>query len=317
MSDRGWALGRAVALIAVASLLSPISPILLVFIPVALFLLAFRSEDWISVATAVVILVFAFGNAGGRSSEIAWMAPRGWSLLLGGAFVALTVRSMRSGPLARGLGAVGVALLFIAGLGILRPAVLRELDWWMSVEIRHAAAVADGLLASLPASADPALREQFAAALYRWAGFQQQVYPALLALASVASLGVAWFALGRLSGAKSVLAPVREFRFADQLVWLLVAGLALLVLPLGAVAFRIGENAALFMAMLYLVRGLAIMMWAGAAVVTSAWSAWALTLAGLLLYPVAAGAALVLGLSDTWLDLRGRMVRSGFGRGKR
>lgn len=317
MNERSWTLVRAVLLVVAASLLSPISPVLLFFIPVALLLVSFRSGDWTSVAAGIVILVVAFADAGGRASDMAWVVPRGWSLLVGGAFVAVTARSMRQGPLGRGLAAVAIALLAVAGLGLLRPALLRELDWWVSGEIRHAAAMAHSLLASLPASKEAALREQFVEALYRWVAFQQQIYPALLALASLASLGVAWFALGRLSGVKSVLAPVREFRFADQLVWLLVVGLALLVLPLGAAAFRIGENAAMFMVMLYLVRGLAIMMWAGAAVVTSVWSGWALAVAGLLLYPVAVGTALVLGLSDTWLDLRGRMARSGLGRADR
>ncbi len=133
-------------------------------------------------------------------------------------------------------------------------------------------------------------------------------------MASLAALGVSGYVLGRLSSGYGGLGPLREFRFADQLVWLLVGGLLLLVLPLGSAAFRVGENAAVFMGLLYLLRGLAIMIWVGAAVLTCAWSGWLLALAGLLLYPVVAGTALVLGLSDTWLDLRGRLSRAGVGR---
>ncbi|MGW8283185.1 MAG: hypothetical protein ACWGON_07790, partial [Gemmatimonadota bacterium] len=75
-------------------------------------------------------------------------------------------------------------------------------------------------------------------------------------------------------------------------------------------AFRIGENATLFMGALYLVRGVAILLWVGAATVTSVWSGVFLGLAALLLYPLVLGAALVLGLSDTWFDLRARLSRA-------
>jgi hypothetical protein len=311
MSERGWTLARAGLLIGAVALLSPISPVLLVFVPLALLLVAFRSRDWMAVAVAVVILAMTFGDAGTRSGEVGWLVQRGWALILGGAFVAATAVTSRAGLFRRSLMAVALALGTVVVLGSIRPALLVELDWWMSGEIRQAATVANDFLASFPGSGDEAVRVQFAEAVYGWMGFQQQVYPAFLALSSLAALGVAWFAFGRLSGVMDAIAPLRDFRFSDQLVWLLVGGLALLVLPLGGFAFRVGENAALFMAMLYLLRGIGIMIWVGAAVLTSAWAGWLLTLAAVLLYPVAAGTAFVLGLSDTWLDLRGRLARAG------
>jgi hypothetical protein len=75
-------------------------------------------------------------------------------------------------------------------------------------------------------------------------------------------------------------------------------------------AFRVGENATLFMGGLYLLRGAAILLWIGAAAATSIWSGVLLSLAALLLYPVVLGTALVLGLSDTWIDLRARLSRA-------
>jgi hypothetical protein len=309
MSERGWTLLRAGLLVAAAVLLSPISPVLLILVPVALLLLAFRSADWLSLAIGVATLVLAFGDAGSHGGDMGWLVQRGWALLLGGAFVGATAAT-RKGLFGRSLAAVAIAMLVVVALGFARPPLLQELDWWMSTEIRHAAAAAQGLVGSLPGSGDTAVRARYADAVYRWVSFQSDVYPAFLALASLAALGVAWFALGRLSGVVRSLRPVREFRFSDQLVWLLVGGLALLVLPFGSTAFRIGENAATFMGALYLVRGLAIIIWVSAAVLTSAWSGWLLAVAGLFLYPIVVGTALVLGLTDTWLDLRGRLSRA-------
>jgi hypothetical protein len=121
---------------------------------------------------------------------------------------------------------------------------------------------------------------------------------------------VAWFGFDRLSGRFRTPGPIREFRFSDHLIWLLIGGLALVVLPLGTLAFRVGENAALFMGGLYLLRGAAILLWIGAMAATSLWSAVLLAIAALFLYPVVLGTALVLGLSDTWLDLRSRLSRA-------
>ena len=95
-----------------------------------------------------------------------------------------------------------------------------------------------------------------------WVTFQQDTYPAFLSLATLAGLSVAWFLAFRQRGAS--LAPLREFRFTEHLVWLLIGGLMLLVLPVGTAAFRLGENATVFVGSLYLLRGVAILIWIGA-----------------------------------------------------
>lgn len=308
MTDRGWTLLRAALLVGATVTLAPISPVPLVFVPLALLLLAFRTSDWMSVGVACLILVLGF--AGGHEGEMEWVVPRAWALIAGGAFVAVTAARGRLAPFARSMVALGLALGVIAGLGAARPTILGAVDWWIASEIRRAALVATGILGRLQ-SADPELQTQLAAAVQRWIGFQQDVYPALLALATLAALGLAWFGFERLSGTVRSPGPVREFRFSDHLVWLLIGGLSLLVLPLGRTAFRVGENAALFMGGLYLLRGAAILVWVGAAAVTSVWTGLLLTLAALFLYPVALGTALVLGLSDTWIDLRTRLSRNG------
>ena len=308
MAERGWTLTRAALLVAAAVLLSPISPVWLVLVPLALLLLAFRTEDWVSVAIAAVIL--GLGFAGSRPGGMEWYVPRAWSLIAGGTFVAVTAARGHTGLVGRTLGAVGLALMVVLAIGAIRPGVLQAVDWWMAAEIRQAALAAGDILQQFRGNTDPDLSRQLDAAVQKWVDLQQDVYPAMLSLATLAGLGLSWFGLERLSGSVRSPGPVRDFRFSDQLIWLLIGGLMLLVLPLGGFAFRLGENATLFMGGLYLLRGTAILMWIGAAAATSVWTAALLTLAALFLYPFVLGTALVLGVSDTWLDLRARLSRA-------
>ena len=308
MTVRGWTLVRAALLVLVAVALSPMSPALLVFLPLALLLLAFRSRDWPAVAAAAVILALSF--AGSRPGGVEWYVPRAWGLIAGGTFVAVTMARGTDGLLGRALAAVAAAVAVVLLIGVVRPDAIRNLDWWVASEIRQAALIAGGILEQFRGTSDPALRDQMQGAIERWVTFQEDAYPAMVALATMACLGLAWFGLERFSGIARTPGPVRDFRFSDHLVWLLIGGLALVVLPLGGAALRVGENAALFMGGLYLVRGLAILIWVAAAAVTSGWTAALLTVSAVLLYPVVIGTALILGLTDTWLDLRGRLARA-------
>jgi hypothetical protein len=295
-------------LVLVTVLLSPVSPVWIVFVPFALLLLAFRTEDWLSVAMAAVIL--GLGFAASRPGGMEWYVPRAWSLIAGGAFVVVSAARSRNGLVGRSLGAIALALGIVALIGMARPGILQGVNWWMTAEIRHAAVVAGSILEQIQGGADPEVRRQLDVAVQRWVGFQQDVYPAMLSLATVAAFGVAWFGFERISGRLGSPGPVREFRFSDHLIWLFIGGLCLLVLPLGGLAFRVGENATLLMGGLYLFRGAAILLWIGAGAATSVWSGVLLSLAALLLYPVVLGTALVLGLSDTWIDLRARLSRA-------
>lgn len=308
MTERGWTLTRASLLVVATLLLSPMSPVWLVFVPLALLLLAFRNEDWMSLAVAAVIL--GLGFAGSRPGGMEWYVPRAWSLIAGGAFVLVSMRRGRDAWVDRSLQAIGVSIGVVLLIGVARPAVLQGVNWWMAGEIRQAALAAGSILQQLQGSADPEIRRQLEVAVQRWVGFQQDVYPAMLLLATVAAFGLAWFGFERLSGRFRSPGPLRDFRFSDHLIWLLIGGLCLLVLPLGRLAFRVGENAALFMGVLYLMRGAAILLWIGAAAATTVWSAVLLAVAALFLYPVVLGTALILGLSDTWIDLRDRLSRA-------
>jgi hypothetical protein len=293
-------------LLGAAVLFSPISPFLLLAVPFALMLLAFRGRDAFAVAAALFLLALAFGPGGG-TRDAGWFVERGWTLMLGGCFTALAALERPRGTFDRALVATAVAGAIAAAMLLLQPVRAEGLDFWMRNRIDAAARTAWTLLQGADASSEGnAIRS----AVDAWARFQGRVYPAMLAAAGIPALAVAGhFAVGR----DARIGPLREFRFRDGLVWVLVAGLVLLVAPLGAAASRIGENATLFMGLLFLARGGAVLIWTGAAVASSAWTWLLLGVGALLAYPVALGLALALGLADTWLHLRDRLRRAGVG----
>lgn len=312
MSRRGWALARAAGLALVVALIAPVSPLVLVGVPLAVLLLAFRRQDVLSVGLAVLLVLLLFGDPT-RAHAPLWYAERAWALILAGAFVVATVFRGEESLLHRGLAAVGVTALAVGAASVLRGSMLARLDWWVGEELSRAAGLAYGWLASQGGAAGP-VADELGQAVMRAVDWQVLLYPGLLALASLASLAVGWFVVVRLSGREEALGPVRDFRFADGLVWLLVIGAVLLLLPLGETLDRLGQNAVVLMGGLYLLRGIGVLLWVGAAAVTSAWAAVAWVAAGVALYPLAVLVALVVGLGDTWMNVRARLGAV-FGRG--
>jgi hypothetical protein len=214
--------------------------------------------------------------------------------VLAGWFVVACVALKGPGFLPRGLLAVAGASL-TAGLFFgLNPGSFGKLDG----RIRQ---VFDASVQTfLSARSQPA--PEAAVAVFEQAGeVQALMYPAVLALASLAALAVAWWAHRRMVGGEpQPLSRLREFRFTDGLIWVLIAGVVLILAPLPGAADRAGSNLLMFMSALYAVRGLAVvtvmtdslgpLMTAVAVVVST------------LIYPL----AIMVGLTDTWLDLRTR-----------
>jgi hypothetical protein len=151
---------------------------------------------------------------------------------------------------------------------------------------------------------------ELGAATQRIARLQSMLFPAVLALQSLAALGLASWWVARLrpsGGERFALRPLREFRFNDQLVWLLIGGLLLVVLPLGDAAVRVGLNALVFMGGLYALRGVAVFLFLAGRAPTLLSVLFGAFVA-LFLYPLVLIAALLVGLGDTWLDVRGRVA---------
>lgn len=303
MSSRAWALLRAVALAVCVVVVSPVNPLVLVTLPVAVLLLAFRPYDVRAVLLAGLLVLLVLGDV--RSGhEALWYAERGWALLTAGGFVLTTVFVRRRSLLLRGLGGLAAGAVGLGAAAWLDPALVAELDWRVSQSLHEAALTAQEMVSAVDAG-DAGLAAGLRSALYQWAGTQEVVYPALLALATLSSLAVGWYVVARFAGVVTALPPLRNFRFEDGVVWVLLLSLALVALPVGGQAVdRLGGNAALFLGALYLLRGAGVLMWFAAATLGTGWMAWLWGLVALLLYPVAAGLALILGVGDSWFDLR-------------
>jgi hypothetical protein len=115
---------------------------------------------------------------------------------------------------------------------------------------------------------------------------------------------VAWWARGRLLGDRARgLSPLKDFRFNDHLVWVLVLGLLMLVLQLGGTA-RLGSNALVLIGALYALRGAAVFLFVSGGMSLLGYVAFVLLL--VLVPPVMLGTAALIGIGDTWLDLRSR-----------
>ena len=128
----------------------------------------------------------------------------------------------------------------------------------------------------------------------------------MLAIASLAALGAAWWLFSRFAAHEDQpLRPLREFRFTDHLVWVLLIGAVLVLLPaIGPQAQRAGFNLVLFMTLLYALRGLAVLLMFGAAP-----GPFGIVLGVLLFYivfPLVLATTVLVGLIDTWLDIRAR-----------
>lgn len=295
----GW--GTALALTAAVLLLAVLPPGPLILLPL-LVLWAGRVRSELGRAAGLLALVLlAFALPGDALTELG----RGWALLLGAGFLGASLLRPRWPVLSRALCAVAAAAA-LSGLWLAATDGWAVLDALMRTHFRTAAAqIFGGLGFQFPDS-------EWVSGLYeagqRAADLRWQVYPAMLGLQSLAALGLAAWALPRLRrrGGQSLrLRPLREFRFSDQLVWVLIAGLLLVLAAPGAALERTGANALVFMGALYALRGLGVMLFlAGGGI--SLWGMVFGTLAVIFLYPLVLATVLVVGLGDTWLDVRGR-----------
>ena len=325
--ERGW--GSTLTALA-AFLLVPATPLLRTIVPI--------EQTWVLLLPALAVCTLVGWRAGGRvglallwTALAAWVlthpasrdaAPgpyeqlaRGWGLLLAGAFgiVFLLGKRQRFFPTALS----GVALALAAGAGVtllsaepsrLRRTVMVELEareapliarWeqiWASPEGRQRLGESHELVESVEETGE------FWRALPRRA---TTLAPAMLALESLAALAIAWGLYHRMSRVRigPPLAPLKQFRFNDQLIWGVIVGVTLLVLPTLSQWHGAGANLTLFFGILYAIRGLGVLSY----FVAPGWlTAVTLTLLVPLLWPFYAVGALGLGLGDTWLDWRRR-----------
>jgi len=298
----GW--GTVAALTVIAATLSAVNPGLLLIVPFALLVLALPPHRPLLMAAAFAIAALVmWGSQGG----LVWYFERGWSLLVAGWFILAVLLLPRSGFIARGLAALGGAALTSLPFLWLNQGAFQRLESALGGRLRDAAGQAAAAWQSL--SGGRAGSEQAGSgigdAIYRAADLQVLLFPALLALASLAGLGVAWWVYRRLVGhEREPLRPLREFAFPNDLVWLLIAGVALLVLPASDGVGRAGANVLTFMAALYALRGAAVLVVIGGA--PGPLGLLVGLLAVVFLYPLVMATTVLVGLTDTWIDIRAK-----------
>lgn len=295
---RGWL--RAAGLLAVALAISVFQPTVLVAVP---FLLLTAVYGMRGVGTALLAALAMVVAVTGPRGDAIWWVERGWAVVAAGFFVALTVRRPGTSFSGRALGSVtGAALAFGAFLA-LRPDAWGALDWM--VRDRMGEGVATALEAIRLLRGGEAVPTSLVTAVYETVELQGDLFPAMVALATVAGLGVAWWGYRRIAGGEDdALAPLAGFRFNDHLVWLFLGGLVLAVMRWSDVLARLGENVVAFMGALYAVRGAAVVLFLSGGLSVFGWLILA---AGLVFVPpLVLTGAMVVGLGDTWLDVRAR-----------
>jgi len=254
---------------------------------------------------------------------------RGWSLLLAGAFGLVCLFSTRQRLFSRSLVALGVTLGLATVMSLLGPVTLSQASKTIAGEFaqRNSEAMSgmntfiaqhpqewNDVVKKVPRFAD--LPAESAKDLQAISDVGLAVFPALLALESLAALALAWATYHRLSRTRlgAPLRPLREFRFNDQLVWGLIVGLTIMILPTLTTLSGVGKNLLVFFGALYAVRGLGVLAWfmapgslgltLGVAFITL-WVPFVNVFAALAFMMVAV-ASVALGLGDTWADWRSR-----------
>ena len=282
---------------------------------------AFLAIGWVAVA--------AFITARSGTPTAFDNLVRGWSLLLAGSFGLVCLFGPKRPLFARSLIALGTTLGLATIMSLVGPVSLSKASTIVSEEftrrnaetmnalnrvIQSNSADWTTLTQKLPALADwPSQMEAELATLSK-AGVA--VFPALLALQSLAALALAWATYHRFSRTRlgAPLRPLKEFRFNDQLVWGLIVGLTIMLLPTLQTLHGAGKNLLVFFSALYAMRGFGVLSWFMApgslgvtlgvgflmllAPVLNAFAALAFMMLGV--------AALALGLGDTWADWRSR-----------
>jgi hypothetical protein len=278
------------------------SPGVLIGVPLLLLLATKGFGNVLGGLVAALVILMAAGGRGGLE-DVLWYAERGWAVLLGGLFVAFTLALPKWPLTSRALAATSAAAALAGGVLAARG------DAWTGIDAavaRIAQSEVDVTVQTLTAlGGSGAVTPEMLEVMRNLASARVAVFPALLCLESVAAIGVAWWARARLLGERDRgLSPLRDFRFNDHLVWALLLGLLLVVLQSTLATGRVGSNVLVFMGALYALRGAAVFLFVSGGI-----SVLGMVMLGLLLVlvpPVTLGTAALIGIGDTWLDLRSR-----------
>lgn len=269
---------------------------------------------WLAVVWTVLagwILTIAIPDAGGFL-----LLAKGWAVVLAASFGLVSAAAPRRGFLTRALSATAmsfaVALVLIVAMRVAPATVAQQVTGEFSRRLAASEAEWSArttspewkkLTEKYPEAT--AMVDQGEAQLRSVPPLSAQLFPALLALESLVALGLAWSLYHRASRTRigAPLRPLRDFRFSDQLVWGVVVGVTILVLPTLADVRGVGLNFVVFFGVLYALRGLGVLDWFLA---PRGFVRVLFFIAIFLAWPVVSVFSLGLGLGDTWIDWRGR-----------
>jgi len=241
---------------------------------------------------------------------------KGWSLLLVASFGVASIMNPRQSFFPRALSAVGLS--FTVGFALVmfaskrpdaaeravRAEYTRRVDSWLS-DWESVSKTREWQQITRDNPGMDSLARESTQRLRELPVITVRLYPSILALESLAVLALAWGLYHRVSRARigAPLAPLKEFRFNDQLVWGLVLGITAVAVPTLKAFSIVGLNLLVFFGALYALRGLGVLAWffaPGRLMV-------ALTIGlAIFIWPLLGVFALGVGLGDTWLDWRSR-----------
>ncbi len=301
--ERRWL--RPLGLLALGLALAVGQPLVLIAVAFAFLTLAVAEVRIGSIVMGAAAFALAFA---GDPSAALWYVERGWAILVAGWFAGVSLTWPERPFASRALGALGGASLWTA-------AVLASVNGWQTVERLVEARIRASAEATLEFMGTIGSGEGgagLAEAVSQTVELQSTLFPALLGLGTFACLGVAWWLHVRLSeGSDTGLGAWRSFRFPDPLIWAFIAGLVLVLMAGWGVGWgRLGANLVVFMGALYAFRGVGVLLFlsGGVSVLSGLLVVLGLVLAGPLLFM----GAMVVGMGDSWFDLRNR-ARSGDG----
>jgi hypothetical protein len=260
-------------------------------------------RQWLWLATIAAWAIIWAMEPGGVADQ----SLRAAGVLFTGAFVIATLAgrgSLLSQSLWAAVAAAGgtAVLCLYLGIGWRQIEMAIQAKGWDTYRMVVAQLTRGGMSGS-GATAGPL--GQLATSVGTMAAFT----PAVAALLAVAGsiLAVRW--RDRIVGGRvATQRPFREFAFSDHLVWAVIAGLGVYLAPFGYTSSVLALNALAVLAVLYGIRGVAI-VWA-IALDGRGWRLLFLAVvAGTVFFAFVAPVMVLLGLADTWIGFRRRMMR--------
>ncbi len=286
-----------------------VAPVALVLAPLAA-LLGVQRPTRRDAATAAVLLALVVYLCAGPADSFDQL-ERAWLVLLTASLAVVLASGRISGFVAASLAAVAGA-----GGAAVVLATMTRLSWGKVVWLaeRHYGLQVSWLvsrLSAVPGRSD--LLTSLESSMTLGVRIVSALFPGLVLLQSFAALALAWALYHRVAQRPQgeALGALAAFRFNDHLIWGVAGSLLVLVLPRLGWVSALGGNLLVFFSGLYMVRGVAV-LWAAAAagVIGGPIAIVTATVVTLFLMPVAALAALALGLTDTLVDWRQRLARA-------